>query len=135
MPTDFLSVLALLDRAEVQASRAVETLLAAGFKAVAPVDPLTFADADVRSRWKSDSGMLVLSFWDPGHRRPTVDIFCEYPMDFESLFRDSGLLTLSGTKVRVASIDHLIAIKRAAGRPKDLEDASRLAQLVSRGES
>jgi len=29
----------------------------------------------------------------------------------------------------VASIDHLIAIKRAAGGPKDLDDANRLAGL------
>jgi hypothetical protein len=50
-------------------------------------------------------------------------------MDFELLYKDSMLLPLGATAVRVASIDHLIAIKRAAGRPKDLDDANRLAEL------
>jgi hypothetical protein len=55
--------------------------------------------------------------------------FADYPMDFEVLYKDSKMLPLGATAVRVASIDHLIAIKRAAGRPKDLDDANRLAEL------
>jgi len=164
VPTDFLSVLELLERSQVrhvlvgglavlihgvdrltadidlvvdlapeQASKAVDMLLAAGFRPAAPVDARLFADAGVRSRWKQDSGMLVLSFWDPEHRRPTVDIFSEYPMDFELLYRDSQLFPLTGTHVRVASLEHLIAIKRAAGRPRDLEDVERLLEIAAQG--
>lgn len=76
--------------------------------------------------------MLVLSFWDPQNRRPTVDLFADYPMDFKALYADSQLLPLATTNVRVASIAHLIAIKQAAGRPKDLDDVKRLVEL--RGE-
>ncbi len=73
--------------------------------------------------------MIVMSFWDPQNRRPTVDLFADYPMDFELLLRDSVLMTLTSTPVRVASLEHLIAIKEAAGRPKDLDDAARLIAL------
>jgi hypothetical protein len=73
--------------------------------------------------------MLVLSFWDPQNRRPTVDLFADYPMDFKALYEDSLLLPLATTTVRVASVAHLIAIKQAAGRPKDLDDVSRLTEL------
>jgi len=45
---------------------------------------------------------------------------------------DSLLLPLAMTTVRVASVDHLISVKRAAGRPKDLDDADRLAELRDR---
>lgn len=102
-------------------------------EAAVQVDARLGADAGIRNRWKADSGMLVLSFWDPEHRCPTVDIFCEYPMDFETLYRDSQIMPPTGSRVRVASVDHLIAIKRAAGRPKDLEDAARLAEIAGLG--
>lgn len=78
--------------------------------------------------------MLVLSFRDPDHRRPTVDIFSEYPMDFELLYRDSQVFPLTGTRVRVASLEHLFAIKRGAGRPRDLEDVDRLLEISRQGE-
>jgi hypothetical protein len=48
-------------------------------------------------------------------------------------YADSVLLPLATTNVRVASIAHLIEIKKAAGRPKDLEDVNRLAKLRSTG--
>jgi predicted nucleotidyltransferase len=119
----------VVDLAPEQATKAVETLLALGFKSSAPVDARQFADPAVRKRWQTESGMLVLSFWDPQNRRPTVDLFAEYPLDFESLYGDSLLVPLATVNVRVASIDHLIAIKQAAGRPKDLDDVNRLAEL------
>jgi len=123
----------VVDLAPAQASRAVDTLLGIGFKAGAPVDARQFADPATRTRWRDESGMLVLSFWDPENRRPTVDLFADYPMEFEALYRGSVLMPLTGTAVRVASVDHLIEIKRAAGRPKDIEDAARLADLRRKG--
>lgn len=99
----------IVDLAPEQASRAIETLLA-GYR---PVYRL----------------MRALGFWDPQNRCPTVDVFAEYPMDFEKLFSAAVLMPLSGTNVRVASIHHLIELKRAAGRPRDLEDAARLSQM------
>jgi hypothetical protein len=119
----------VVDLAPEQAARAVEALLELGFKPHAPVDPRQFADPAVRERWRQESGMLVMSFWDPDNRRPTVDLFAGYPMDFTVLFQDSRVLPLTGTTVRVASIDHLIAIKRAAARPKDLDDVERLLEI------
>lgn len=38
---------------------------------------------------------------------------------YEELRADSTVATIEGVSVRVASIDHLIAMKRAANRPKD----------------
>jgi hypothetical protein len=46
--------------------------------------------------------MLVLSFWDPQNQRLTVDLFADYPMDFEVLYENSLLLPLATTNVRVA---------------------------------
>ncbi len=72
---------------------------------------------------------MFLSFWDPENRRPTVDLFADDPMDFEWLYRESLSVTLAPTPLRIASIEHLMEIKRAAARPKDLEEVARLAEL------
>ncbi len=119
----------VIDLAPEQATKAITALLDLGFRPHAPVDAREFADAAVRERWRRESGMLVLSFWDPDNRRPTVDLFAEYPMDFATLFAGSSLLSLTDTAVRIASLDHLIGIKQAAGRPRDLEDVQRLLEL------
>ena len=54
----------VVDLAPEQAIKAVEALLAMGFKSSAPVDVRQFADAAVRKRWQTESGMLVLSLKD-----------------------------------------------------------------------
>jgi hypothetical protein len=121
----------VVDLAPDQAARAIDTLLALGLQVNAPVDPRGFADPSVRRRWREESGLVVLSFWDPQHRCPTVDLFADYPMDFETMYVNAALVPLSAVRVRVASIAHLVAIKRAAGRPRDLEDVARLTQLAA----
>jgi hypothetical protein len=48
---------------------------------------------------------------------------------YDELVRTAGELDLGGLTLRVASIDALIQMKRAAGRPKDLIEVEVLAAL------
>jgi hypothetical protein len=48
---------------------------------------------------------------------------------FEEIVRDAVELDLDGLTVSVASIDDLIRMKRAAGRPKDLIEVEVLAAV------
>jgi predicted nucleotidyltransferase len=61
----------------------------------------------------------------------SVDLFGELAGagSFEQLWNDATLLDLDGVPVRVASIRSLIAMKRAAGRPKDLSHLMELEQM------
>lgn len=113
----------VVDLAPDEASRVVEVLLEMGYKPQAPVDPRKFADQTIRTGWQRDAGMVVLSFGDPENRRPTVDLFADYPLDFDALYRRSNEISLNNPTVRIASVEHLIAIKRAAGRAID-DDAN-----------
>ncbi len=100
----------------------VEKLLEIGYRSRIPAEPRGFADPATRESWIRDKGMMVFSLWDSLERRPTVDLFVSYPLDFELLWREATVVELDHGQVRVAAPRHLAIMKRLAGRPKDLDD-------------
>ena len=57
-------------------------------------------------------------------------IFVEHPIPFDELWRDSQLMELGTAVVRVASIAHLIEMKRIANRPEDQLDIEALTAIL-----
>lgn len=121
-----------VDLSPEQAARAAQTLAGLGLRPRAPVDLADFADAESRARWKSEKGMEVLSLWDPSEPMRAVDVFVENPIDFDELWDRSLVVSLERTRVRIASIPHLIRMKEAVGRPSDLEDIAALKEIQRR---
>lgn len=119
----------VVDLAPEQAGKAVQALSQAGFEANIPADPMGFADPETRTAWIAEKGMRVLSFWDPSGQAPTVDLFAEYPRDFEGLLSRATWVDLGGVRCPLVSREDLVAIKEATGRARDREDAERLRQL------
>jgi predicted nucleotidyltransferase len=70
--------------------------------------------------------MQVFSFWDSTNTRPTVDIILAPEVPFVDLWAAGSVMDIGGHEVRVASIEHLIRMKSAAGRAQDLADIERL---------
>jgi hypothetical protein len=114
--------------------RALEVLAGLGLEPRLPVDARDFADPAIRRTWIEDKGMRVFSFVDPDNPMRAVDLFAEPVLDFEQLWSGSETIALRSTFVRVASIPHLIALKRIAGRPKDLADVEKLEEIQRRKE-
>ena len=119
-----------LDLSAESVNEAVSALQGAGLRPMLPVDARQLADPAVRKVWREERGMQVFSFWDPTHSRPSIDIFVESPIAFAELWRDAVEVLLDGVALRVASIPHLIALKRIAGRPQDLADIEQLLTLL-----
>ena len=59
----------------------------------------------------------------------SLDIFVKEPLPFDALTNESVAMDIDGTIVRVASIGHLILMKQAAGRARDLDDIAKLKQI------
>jgi hypothetical protein len=101
-----------------------------GYRPLVPVTAGQFADATVRQRWIDEKGMQVLNFHSDQHRETNVDVFVTEPFDFEKEYARACLQELvPGSPLRVAALETMIAMKRAAGRGKDLADVDELMRI------
>jgi hypothetical protein len=93
-----------------------------------PVRLSDFADPAIREGWIRDKGMMVFQMYSH-QTRMSIDIFVQYPVDLEELWSHGIKIELPETSLRIASIDHLILMKRQAARPQDLLDVEKLEKL------
>jgi nucleotidyltransferase DUF2204 len=111
-----------------QALKALEALQTLGYKPNVPVKLSDFADPTIREGWVRDKGMMVFQMYS-NQTRMSIDIFVQYPVDFEELWSQGTKIDLPETSLRIASIDHLVLMKRQAGRAQDLLDVEKLEKL------
>ena len=86
-------------------------------------------DPETRRRWIEEKNLIVLSLWSAGFPLTEIDLFVDAPFPFEAAYRRALRADLGGLGVTVASLEDLIAMKRRAGRPQDLEDVRALEAL------
>jgi len=96
-----------------------------------PLDSL--ANPDLIDQWHREKGMLAFSLREPQPGGSVVDVLVRPEVPFERLMANAVMGELSGRRVPIASIPDLLAMKRAAGRPKDMLDVIALEKIV-RGE-
>jgi len=123
-----------IDLAPEATAVAMAALTGMGLRPRLPVDVGELADPAVRARWVEERGMRVFSLWDPGDPLRSVDVFVENPIDFEELWERSVRVDLEGIRTQIASIEHLIHLKRLADRPQDRADIEALEAIVATGE-
>jgi hypothetical protein len=104
----------VVDPAPEQSARAMRALTGVGFVPSIPL-PLSL--------------LSVLRMFDPARRE--VDVFVRYHVPFGELWDGSELLTVGGGVARVASLAHLLRVKRLVGRRHDLLDVEVLLALAA----
>jgi hypothetical protein len=62
-----------------------------------------------------------------------VYLFVREPFDFEQAWRRAVRVDLDTTSATVASLEDVVALKRAAGRPIDLADVAALEAIAAKG--
>jgi hypothetical protein len=98
-----------------------------------PVPLNALRDAAQIERWHREKGMLAFSLRETKVGGMVVDVLVRPGIDFERLRDNAVNGKLSGHHVPIASIDDLLAMKRAANRGKDRLDIEAL-EKIKRGE-
>lgn len=114
------------------ALKAMTSLEALGYQPRPPVEIKQFAEPELRQQWIETKGMQVFSLWDPKGELPVLDVFVNYPLDFSKLLDESVEVDIGGLKTRIASVEHLMAMKSGTGREKDERDITELRKKHGR---
>ncbi len=121
-----------MDQLNIEAALATFDRL--GFRPRAPVPLHAFADGSERRRWITEKNLQVFSLWNSSMPGFEVDIFVESPLPFEELYDRATRARLGVVDVPFAAIDDLVVMKRAAGRPRDVEDIEALLRLKEKND-
>jgi len=122
-----LDLVIALDADNVRA--ALGALEPLGYAPRAPVAAEDLADPERRAEWVRTKGMTVFSLASPAHPATEVDLFVEEPFPFEEAYARALEVDLGGVRAWVASLGDLVAMKRRAARPQDLEDVRNLEAI------
>jgi hypothetical protein len=122
----------IVDLDQIEARKTISVMVGLGLRPRAPVDPFSFADAQVRRDWVEGKGLVVLSFWNPTQPLQEVDLFVDNPINFAELWARAEEISYKDTFIRIASIPDLIHLKRLAGRPEDERDIEALEEILRR---
>ena len=123
-----LDLVLALDTANLR--RALDALAGLGYRPRAPVSLGEFLDPETRARWIEEKGLTVLSLWSAELPATEVDLFASEPSPpFNAAYERAVRADLGDVLVTVAGLSDLIALKRSAGRPQDLEDIRSLEAI------
>lgn len=120
-------ILDLDDERLVDGLRALSGL---GYRPRAPVPMLDFSDPAKRAQWVREKNLKVFSLSSGEHPATEIDLFVEPPLDFASAYGRSARQEVApGIEAVFLGLDDLIALKRAAGRRRDIDDIAQLNNL------
>jgi predicted nucleotidyltransferase len=91
-----------------------------------PLD--AFLDPAKRTQWIEEKGLT------PELPATEVDLFASEPLPFDAAYERALRADLGSMLVTVISLPDLIALKRSAGRPQDLEDIRSLEAIALENE-
>lgn len=111
-------------------TRGLRSLSSAGWHMIIPVTPEQFADPLQRESWRKEKNLVALKLWSDLHKRTPIDVFVYEPFDFDREFKRAKWENIGGAlPAPIVSYEALLAMKKEAGREKDLLDIAALAKL------
>jgi hypothetical protein len=96
---------------------------------VLPVPLESLGNIGLLRDWHAQRHLVVFALRTPELAGVTIDVLLFPPVDFSGMLARAVEFDVAGTAIRVVSIDDLIALKSAVGRPIDLSDIEHLQRV------
>ena len=106
-----------------------EALKTVNYLPKVPVTQDQFSDPKKRENWKKTKGMIVFSFVYKDPPFQLIDMFVDEPIPFGELYKKKKNIKVEGVIIPLIGIDHLLKLKKKAGRDKDLNDIEQLNEI------
>lgn len=100
---------------------------------IIPVSIESLKNAQQIDLWHREKGMIAFALREPQVAGSVIDVLVRPEVTFDDLQIDAAKVELFGRTVKIASIEHLLFMKRIANRPKDRIDIEAL-EKIQRGE-
>lgn len=96
-----------------------------------PVPLESLGNIELLRDWHAQRHLEAFALRTPELAGVTIDVLLFPPVDFAGMIARAVEFEIAGTAIRVVSIDDLIALKSAVGRPIDLSDVEHLQRIKS----
>ena len=114
---------------EVNLNSAINTLTGLGYRPQVPVPAADLAKPGKRREWIEGKGALVFTFVQPDQPHHHVDVFLDLPFDFAAAWAARSEFHVDDVTLPTVGLETLIAMKRLAGRPRDISDIEQLERI------
>jgi hypothetical protein len=109
----------------------IETAKDLKLSPVLPVPLESLSNIQVLREWHEQRNLEAFALRTPELAGVTIDVLLFPPVDFAGMTARAVQFDVAGTVIKVVSIDDLIALKRAVGRPIDISDIEHLQRIKS----
>jgi len=109
----------------------IETARELKLTPVLPVSLESLSNIELLRDWHAQRHLEVFALRTPELAGVTIDVLLFPPVDFAGMIARAVEFDVAGTAIRVVSVDDLIALKRAVGRPIDVSDVEHLQRIKS----
>lgn len=119
----------VLSMTDANLTRFIDIAKQFGLAPVIPVPIDSLKNASLIDQWHREKGMLAFALREPAIAGSVIDVLVRPDVSYERLNTDAVEGQLFGCTVKIASIEHLLEMKRIANRPKDLLDIRALEKI------
>jgi len=119
----------MVDLSDENLSKLIEIMDKFNYTPRAPIKSDEILFDEKRDKWIKEKRAVVFTFINLKKPYKCIDIFLKNPVDFEMAYSHKTVMSVRDIKIKVASVEDIIKMKRVLGRPRDIEDIGHLEKI------